>query len=71
MLLIRHRFIMPRTFISRAQKANAAIVRNQQQVFHSMLGFLAKNVSDFHTLRAIVSTTIIVGGSSDQALGHL
>ena len=40
-LLVGHRFIVPGAFIGRAEKVNAAIVGNQQQIFERMLFFLA------------------------------
>lgn len=36
-LLVGHRFIVPHTFVGHAEKAHAAIVRNQQQIFERML----------------------------------
>lgn len=39
--LVGHRFIVPRSFIGRAEKVNAAVVGNQQQIFERMLFFLA------------------------------
>lgn len=38
--LVRHRFIVPCAFIRATEKVNAARVRNQQQVFQSMVFFL-------------------------------
>lgn len=35
--LVGHRFIMPGAFIGAAEKAHAAIVRNQEQIFERML----------------------------------
>lgn len=41
LLLIRHRLIVPRPFIGRAEKTNLTIGRNQHQVFDGMLFALA------------------------------
>lgn len=40
MFLVGHRCSVPGAFIGRAQKANAAISSNQQEIFERMLFFL-------------------------------
>jgi len=57
-LLVGHRFIVPATFIGRAEKVNAARVGHQQEIFERMLFFLA----------AVVEALLIsINGTIDRA----
>lgn len=62
LLLIRHRFIMPRPFIGGAEKPNATIVPNQEQVFDRMLLLLPAGVE---------ALFIRVGRAVDRAFGAI